>query len=125
MKLWIRSADRKHFTETHGLDYNMDCIVDSMTEEEDHCHKIVDDRGKVLGVYETEQRCLEIIDEIQELLKLGNPENAFMHIHNCDMGYDETLEVLKRARETKAIITQGADFDVRLPSLVIYEMPEK
>lgn len=125
MKLWIRSADRKHLTEAHGIDYNMDCIVDSMTNEEKYCHKIVDDRGKVLGIYETERRCLEIIDEIQELLKLGNPENSFLHIHNCDMGYDEIIEVLKRARETKAIITQGADFDVKLPSAVVYEMPEK
>lgn len=65
MKLWIRSADREHFTEAHGIDYNMDCIVDSMTEEERYCHKIVDDRGKVLGIYETKERCLEIIDGIQ------------------------------------------------------------
>lgn len=125
MKLWIRSADREHFTEAHGIDYNMDCIVDSMTEEERYCHKIVDDRGKVLGIYETEQRCLEIIDEIQELLNLGNPENAFMHIHNCDMGYEEAIKVLKRVRKTKAVVTQGADFDIKFPSVVVYEMPEK
>ena len=125
MKLWIRSADREHFTEAHGIDYNMDCIVDSMTEEERYCHKIVDDRGKVLGIYETKERCLEIIDEIQELLKLGNPENAFMHLHNCNMDYYEIEELIKRVRETKTIITRDADFEIIMPSDVTYQMPEE
>lgn len=94
MKLWIRSADREHFTEVHGIDYNLNCIVDSMTEEEEYCHKIVDDRGKVLGIYEAKQRCLEIIDEIQKLLGLGN-------------------------------VTSGAEFEVVMPSVITYEMPQE
>ena len=114
MKLWIRSQNKCRLRKTDIINYSY--------EEGKHN---IDCNGYAVGTYATKKRCLEIIDEIQELLKLGNPENAFMHIHNCDMGYDETIEVLKRARETKAIITQGADFDVKLPSVVVYEMPEK
>ena len=116
MKLWIRNMWK------HGL-YEVKGVV---AREVGDKWEITDCRSVLpLGEYATRERCLEIIDEIQDLLKLGNPENAFMHIHNCDMGCDETIEVLKRARETKAIITQGADFDIKLPSVVVYEMPEK
>ena len=114
MKLWIRSQNKCKLREAECIYYYY--------EAGKH---IIDCNGYPCGVYESKKRCLEIIDEIQELLKLGNPENAFFHIHNCDMGYDETIEVLKRARETKAIITQGTDFDIKLPSVVVYEMPEK
>lgn len=114
MKLWIRSQNKCKLREAEYVYYYY--------EAGKH---IIDCNGYPAGTYESKERCLEIIDEIQELLKLGNPENAFIHLHNCDMEYDETIEVLKRARETKAIITQGADFDIKLPSLVVYEMPEK
>ena len=116
MELWIRNMWKNGFYEVKGV----------IAREVGDKWEIIDSRYALpLGEYATRERCLEIIDEIQELLKLGNPENAFIHIHNCDMGYDETLEVLKRARETKAIITRGADFDVKLPSVVVYEMPKK
>lgn len=114
MELWIRSQNKCKLRKTDIINYSY--------EVGKH---IIDCNGYHIGTYETKKRCLEIIDEIQELLKLGNPENAFMHVHNCDMGYEETIEVLKRASETKAIITQGADFDIKLPSVVVYEMPEK
>lgn len=114
MELWIRSQNKCKLRKTDIINYSY----------EEGKHKI-DCNGYAVGNYESKERCLEIIDEIQELLKLGNPENAFMHIHNCDMRYDEAIEVLKKARETKSVVTQGADFDIKFPSVVVYEMPEK
>ena len=126
MKLWVRTQDKKRLLEVN------DFYIEDTFEADVKNKKLLPlgfgiwtNNKLLLASYPTKERCLEIIDEIQELLNLGNPENAFMHLHNCDMGYDETLEVLKRARETKAIITQGAEFDIKLPSVVVYEMPEK
>lgn len=118
MKLWIRSASREHFTEAHGLDYNMDCVVDSMTEEEKYYHKIVDDRGKVLGIYETKERCLEIIDEIQKLLY-------------CDfatVNSNPTIEELKEIIKQKGAILHFPKeplVEYHSASIVVYEMPEE
>ena len=119
MKLWIRSADREHFTEVHGIDYNMDCIVDSMTDEERYCHKIVDDRGKVLGIYEVKQRCLEIIDEIQGLF--------------CDFLICKDVSPCDHPQFQKLGLTSvhylGKDFDPKIEyyerSSIVYEMPKE
>lgn len=126
MELWIRSADREHFTEAHGIDYNMNCIVDSMTEEERYCHKIVDDRGKVLGIYETKERCLEIIDEIQKLLEVADPTKAFLNIE-CDglLGYDEVKEIIKMARTEKVGYVPNGKVELIMPNVITYQMPEK
>lgn len=132
MKLWIRSQDKEVLANVKNVRFRKmkkceleetPCTFKEFAESADaYC---VECNGEFFGEYSTRERCLEIIDEIQELLKLGNPENAFIHIHNCDAGYDETMEVLKRAREIKAIITQYEDVDIKLPSVVVYEMPEK
>jgi hypothetical protein len=132
MKLWIRSQNKEALANVKNVRFckmkkcelkETPCTIKEFVASTDaYC---VECNGEFFGEYATKERCLEIIDEIQELLQLGNPENAFMHIHNSDMGYDEALEVLGRAREAKAIITQGADFDVKLLSVVVYEMPEK
>lgn len=120
MKLWIRSQERDILQVCNSLS-----IQPIITPNKKHKTWGVISNFGCVGEYGTRERCLEIIDEIQELLKLGNPENAFMHLHNCNMDYGEIEEIIKRARETKAIITQGAEFDIKLPSVVVYEMPEK
>jgi hypothetical protein len=112
MKLWIRSADREHFTEAHGIDYNMGYIVNSMTEEERYCHKIVDDRGKVLGIYETKERCLEIIDEIQ---------HYFILI--CDCKSNATIKDLEEIIKRKGSILHLQQEP--LVEAVVYKMPEE
>lgn len=120
MKLWIRSKERDILQVCNSL--SIQPII--KPNKKHQTWGVISNFGCV-GEYGTRERCLEILDEIQELLKLGNPENSFMHIRNSDMGCDETLEVLKRAREIKAIVTCGADFEVVMPSVITYEMPEK
>lgn len=114
MELWIRSQNKCKLRKTDIVNYNY--------EVGKH---IVDCNGYPVVTYKSKERCLEIIDEIQELLKLGNPENSFMHINNCNMCYDDIQEMVKRARKTKAVVTDGADFEIVMPRVVTYEMPEK
>lgn len=113
MELWIRSQNKCKLRKTDIVNYSY--------EEGKHN---IDCHGYSVGTYKSKQRCLEIIDEIQELLKLGNPENSFMHINNCNMCYDDIQEMVKRARETKAVVTDGADFEIVMPRVVTYEMPK-
>lgn len=114
MKLWIRSQNKSVLKEATILNY--------FYSDKKHC---IDCNGYCVGYYESKERCLEIIDEIQKLLEKGNPENAFYHIHNVDIPYDELAELFKRVRKEKAIATEGATFDVIMPSVITYEMPIK
>ena len=113
MELWVRSQNKCKLRKAEVVYYYY--------EGGKH---IIDCNGYPVGTYKSKERCLEIIDEIQELLKLGNPENSFMHINNCNMCYDDIQEMVKRARETKAVVTDGADFEIVMPRVVTYEMPK-
>ena len=116
MELWIRSQSK----------IDLMCVKRVQYGHANNKHIIYGENLTMfLGEYATRERCLEIIDEIQELLKLGNPENSFMHINNCNMCYDDIQEMVKRARETKAVVIDGADFEIVMPRVVTYEMPEK
>lgn len=120
MKLWIRSQERDTLQECTQLS-----AVPIITANKKHTTwGVVANFGRV-GEYATRERCLEIIDEIQKILGYGNPENAFMHIHNCEMPYDEIWELFKRVRKDKAIVTSGAEFEVVMPSVITYEMPQE
>lgn len=124
MKLWIRSADRKHFTEAHGIDYNMDCIVDSMTEEKRYFYKIVDDRGKVLGIYETEQRCLEIIDEIQNIMcQSGMILFKDIDITNLSAKDFEPFKAISCC--SSPVANEKSEVTVHNAEVIVYEMPEE
>lgn len=59
MNLWIRSQDRKSLIPTPKLDI----------EKANDSHYIVDrydfERGNILAKYKTEERAIEVLDEIQ------------------------------------------------------------
>lgn len=118
MKLWVRSQNKDSLVVADCVFYAEGCTYNIYTN---CCEGTF-----TLGCYESEKRCLEIIDEIQELLKLGNPENAFMIFNDCDfLSRDEADEILKRVRTDKAVFTSKEGFSVVMPSVVVYEMPEK
>ena len=114
MELWIRSQNKCELREAGVIKYEY--------EYEKHT---IECNGYTFATYESKERCIEIIDEIQELLKLGNTENAFYNITNCKMPFDELSELFKRDRKDNAIVTRDVDFEVIMPSVVTYEMPEK
>lgn len=57
MELWVRTADRRNLVKPTNICLGYNCSM---------CG--VYDGNQVLGEYKTEERCLEIIDEIQSLL---------------------------------------------------------
>ena len=120
MKLWIRSQERDLLEECNRL-----AVQSIITPNKKHQTWGVISNFGCVGEYATRERCLEIIDEIQELLKLGNPENAFYNITNCEMPPEKLAELFKQVRQDKAIVTKDVEFEVFIPSVVTYEMPEQ
>ena len=99
MKLWIRSQDRKELRPQPklGIDKleNKYYIVDRYNFES----------AIILGVYETEERALEVLDEIQ---------NAILGII-----VDEDVEEQGKKRYT------GTDIASRVSENIVYEMPKE
>ena len=56
MEVWVRSQDKNRFTQAHNFSYDY--------EVNKH---IVNCNGYPYGIYNSKERCLEIIDEIQSL----------------------------------------------------------
>lgn len=84
MKLWIRTQDRKRIIEIN----NISCSVRKQTvnkpdalgtiTRETFSEYFVINGGLVLGQYDSEERCIEIIDEVQGVIEKGkNSETTF------------------------------------------------
>lgn len=110
MELWIRSQDRKEIRpqpklgidKLEGLYY----IVDRYDFE----------RAYILGKYETEERAIEILDEIQNILspKYILDSSSIKTIGNSY--YDENGMIYQK---------YSANGTIKEISTVVYKMPEK
>jgi hypothetical protein len=87
------------------------------------------DGNKGLGEYKTEERCFEIIDEIQKLLLSANPKEAFMLVDCRNEYYLRHIgSTVEFARENNFIVFDGVDgTNIQLiqPSVLVYEMPKE
>ena len=120
MKLFIRSQRKDCLREVHSIECNVDregcCVLDG-------CY--------ILGEYKTEERCLEIIDEIQKLLLSANPKEAFMLLKNIESDdYNELNKKMQRARTNNFLPycswgDENASIEVIQPSVLVYEMPKE
>ena len=63
MELWIRSQDKKLLMKSTELRYNQ--------KKENHSILAYDTKGdyRLLGIYKSKERALEVLDEIQDLLQ--------------------------------------------------------
>lgn len=66
MKIWVRSQDKEVLTICTEL-----CVGGTYGNE------IIADAGCPLGKYKTKSRALEVLDEIQKLLKTAEINNCF------------------------------------------------
>lgn len=99
MDLWIRSQDKENLIKATGLRV---------------LEKSVQMRGEVLGVltigtYKTEERALEVLDEIQNLIIAKNNM-----IYSKDV-YESTMKELGDAKKIEQAIK----------ALGVYEMPKE
>lgn len=128
MELWIRHANKKKLIKVNCVGYEE--YNNSLGE---HYFYIYSDNACNLGDYATEERCLEIIDEIQKLLLSANPKEAFMLLKNIESesdDYDELNKKMQRARTDNFLPycswgDENASIEVIQPSVLVYEMPKE
>ena len=116
MELWVRDKSKTVLQKVERVEYNYRNGLHSVMVGLDS-----------IGTYATQERCLEIIDEIQKLLMSGNPENAFIALKDCFFEDDDEIkQIVERARENKFIaVGGGADIEFMQPNVLVYEMPQE
>lgn len=109
MEVWVRSQGKNRFAQAHSFSYDYEV----------HKH-IVNCNGYPYGVYNSKERCIEIIDEIQELLTA-----SFVIVRNLPLDGD----VETYLNPVKAIAYQAENqppsIEYHEQSVVVYEMPKK
>lgn len=118
MELWIRSQDKELLMKSPELRYNQ--------KENDHSILAYDTLGvyRILGVYSTKERALEVLDEIQNIL---TNKKGVLQAKSITKYSD--LEISKNALETinnEQFIVVHYDYEFReLDNTIVYEMPEE
>lgn len=105
MELWVRSQDKRQLCKAQIIDIIPNGGV----------YNIQTDFG-LIGRYDSEKRCLEILDEIQKLLI----ENSDPLVLICDSIDDTDIQdgaIIECSPKEKAKVFQK--------SILVYEMPEK
>lgn len=103
MDLWIRSQDRRIFQKVDNI------FLNANYENKRIC-SLVDDNEVELATYETKERALEVLDEIQKILK---PQLIIKDSGKIIGSFEDT------------IIREGATYELKELSTFVYQMPEK
>lgn len=126
MELWVRTQHKTSLIKSSGVYFKEEhrdftdgskvkyCLYDWSSDE-------------VVSTYDTKERCLEILDEIQKIL-MSDPLPLLVFT-NCDVAedtYDGLNEMYKKG-DLLALCSPSLQGDVRVieKSTVVYEMPEK
>lgn len=107
MELWIRSQDKLKLVKVNYV-YVMENKINSFS-----IYGETIDSGPIIGTYKTKKRALEVLDEIEKLIK---PITIFQ---NCQVD-KSTIEKIK---ETGYCVVNN-DARVEQISQVFYQMPE-
>lgn len=78
MELWIRSQDRETLKQAYHLD------IYSLLDSEIDNYWYIEESGTDLGVYNSKERALEVLDEIQNFI-VGNIIKEEIVKHNLSM----------------------------------------
>ena len=100
MELWIRSQDKKFLAKVD----NIFCINNTLFYDH-HENKAV------LGHYETKERALEVLDEIQNIFK---PQLIIQKTEGIITTADRSMRIINP--------TYG---DIKEMSIAVYEMPKE
>lgn len=110
MDLWIRSQDRESLIKVSDVEYTYkkgDLYTDVRGK---HYIGTYYDNLKILGEYKSKERALEVLDEIQKILK---PQLIIKDSGKIIGSFEDT------------IIREGATYELKELSTFVYQMPEK
>ena len=116
MDLWVRTQDREEIVRVKRVSifYNNIQVV----EDDSHESKFIS-----VGVYETKERALEILDEIQNLLK----PRCLIKTNSDKLNRDnakQISEAYKKIFDSSCIITNNM-LDFEKFDVICYEMPKE
>lgn len=112
MELWVRSQDKSTLSKITEISFDNDFI---MGKNDNQVYTY-------LGQYNSKERCLEILDEVQKLL--FSPTQVVFN--KCDISISE-YETLCKQLKTNGVACVPSDSKVEYlnKDWVLYEMPEK
>ena len=113
MDLWIRSQDKQKLLKPVSMSLNND--------KKGIYGYYNDDYYEVLGRYKTEERALEVLDEIQSKL---TSNKIIMQLDRGTHVRQEDVDIFYNKFDIK-LLPAGADLKSIPKDIVIYEMPEK
>ena len=111
MELWIRSQDKETLMLAEHLD-----IYCSDEIEEIYC---IEECGQYIGTYKTKERALEVLDEIQDILKPRNLIYTGDKIHMKDAAH------LCKMTNSQSISLLPENANVTQLGVLVYEMPKE
>ena len=103
MQLWIRSQDKENLELTTYLQ------VGKMINPDKSLIYFIEGGG-ILGYYKSKERALEVLDEIQKILK---PQLIIKDSGKIIGSFEDT------------IIREGATYELKELSTYVYEMPKE
>lgn len=101
MNLWVRSQDKECLTNISNIQY--------IYKNNMHGLGTYYDNLKILGTYKTKERALEILDEIQNILK---PQLIIKNSGKIIGSFEDTL------------VREGATYELKELSTFVYQMPK-
>lgn len=118
MELWVRSQSKRHLAKITNINVTP-ANINGVQK-----YSIIGDFESLLGTYDTKQRCLEILDEIQNLISDSGKTLVTLK-NDFDMrDYDELLYELEKNKI--AVVSQVENAQVfPLQTNIVYQMPEK
>ena len=109
MELWIRSQDKMNLVKVRqvGVNYqdNKQIIANYMPELYENSGEYYE----ILGTYKTKERALEVLDEIQNILK---PQLIIKNSGKIIGSFEDTL------------VREGATYELKELSTFVYQMPK-
>lgn len=104
MDLWVRSQDKEKLCKIHDL-----CVRENQNENNETNYVIQD--IYTMGIYKTKERALEVLDEIQDILK---PRMVLTKLGDIvAKTYDGT------------IYSKPNEYDIKEIPTYVYEMPKE
>lgn len=110
MELWIRSQDKSSIVKVDNLYVSVGNYICYYVEKGKEVPDTYYRPSGELGRYETKERALEVLDEIQNILK---PRLIIKDSGKIIGSFEDT------------IIREGATYELKELSTFVYQMPEK
>lgn len=116
MNLWIRSQDKEDLIKVDNLGlaylgkYNFVDKIGDIHREEYHICQFEENCHTTLGYYKTKERAIEVLDEIQNILK---PQLIIKDSGKIIGSFEDT------------IVREGATYELKELSTYVYQMPKE